>query len=287
MINAEVKKLDVTATVSAAYLRTLADVRGYALLAAPMIVFLLFGNYIQFSYMVEIAKRGDLASFEFDPRLVLIQLVSIPLYVMLFTNIVRRTLLGSNGPRNPLGLGWGRREFRVLGRGLIFVGAPLLVYALAFTLILIATANGRPPVWIFVFLPFLPLASMIAVVFLYCRLCVYPITPCLDADLDFRNAFQSTRGNVLPIFGSHLLTALPFLIGSSAVSIVLGSQNVLLLEDKSLVLWIPVLTVVQMGIAIVVTVLLALIYEQLVLIPATEGGRDSPSGARLTGVGGY
>ncbi len=270
MSNVPVKKLDVMGTVGAAYRRTLADLRGYALLAAPMFVFLLFGNYIQLSYMADIVKRGDFVSFEFDPRLFLIQLVGIPLYVMLFANIVRRTLIGSNGPRNSLGLGWGRREFRVVGRALLVALILALVYAPPFILALLASADGQPPVLVVALVAFGPLAAMIAIVFLYCRLCVYPIAPCLDAELDVPGAFRSTRGNVLPIFGSHLLTALPFLIGSSAISIVVGSPNDLILEDKYLILSIPFITVVQMGFAIVVTVLLALIYERLVLIPAAE-----------------
>ena len=268
MSNATVKKLDVIETVGTAYRRTFVDLRGYLLLAAPMFVFLLFGNYVQLSYMADIVKRG--AYFDLDPRLALIQLVSILLYAMMLTNIARRTLLGSNGPHNLFGVGWGKREFRVLGRGLIVIGAIPLIYAFAFGIVLATTANGRPPIWIFIFLTFLPLASMVAIVFFCCRLCIYPVAACLDADLGFREAFKLTRGNVFSIFGSCLLTALPFLVGSSLISILLGLLNHLIPLDKYPMLSIPFITAFQMGFAIVFTVLLTLIYSRLVLIPTTS-----------------
>jgi len=268
MSNAAITKLDVTETVSAAYRRSLVDLRDYLLLAAPMFVFLLFGNYVQLSYMADILKRG--AYFELDPRLGLIQLVGILLFAMMLANIARRTLLGSKGPRNLFGVGWGKREFRVLGRGLIVIGAIPLFNAFAFGITLAATANGRPPIWIFIILLFLPLASMVAIVFFCCRSCTYPIAPCLDADLGFREAFKSTRGNVLPIFGSCLLAALPFMIGSSVISVLVGLPTHLIPFDTYLMLSIPFITAVQMGFAIVFTVLLTLIYERLVLIPTAS-----------------
>lgn len=273
-------KLEATELVIATYRRAFADIGQYALLTIPMFVFLLIGNYLQFSYIFELLKHRSFPNFELDPRLLFVQLFGAFFFVMLFTNVVHRTLLGAEGPRNLVGFGWGRREFRVLGRGLLLVATIALLNASAFAFILVATAGGRPPVWVFLVFPFLPLASMVAIVFLYCRMNPYLIAACLDADLDLRATFRSTRGNTFMIFGSHVLTVLPLMVASLVGSLAVGSLNALSLESVNLWLLVPVATAFQVVAAIVVTVLLALIYEQLLLVPALQGNQPEPD-ARL------
>lgn len=283
------QKLDVTKTVATAYRKAQDNFRSYVVLAMPVFLFALFGGSLTVSRMIDRMKRGNLAAFEFDPLTIPIQIVSAVLYVMLFANVVRRTLLGPNGPRNSLGLGWGRREFRIIGRALLVTLVLTLAYSLVFSPILLSAA-GLLPILVVALAIFGPLPAMAAAVFLSCRLCTYPVAPCLDDELGFRAAFRSTRGNVLPIFGSFLLTALPFLIGMSVVSIVLsivlGSPMVPIWENESFLVAFPFLTAIGMGFTIFGMVLLALIYEQLVLVPAGEQNQPA-SGTASPGVSGY
>lgn len=279
------RKIDVTWTVGAAYRQTRDNLYDYAILALPIFLFSLFSTYFTVSRAADGMMRNRLSMLEFDPLMIPVQIISIALYVMLLGSIVRRALLGPNGPRNSLGLGWGRREFRIIGRAFLVGLLIASVYAVPFALTLLASADKQPAVLVVALAAFGPLIAIIALVFICCRLCTYLIAPCLDADLDFRAAFRSTRGNVLRIFGSYLLTALPFMIGMMALSILFGSATMPTWESQSFLWVLPFLTAIGTGFTIVAMVLMALIYEQLDPIPDVSANDGLNTGTRLPEVG--
>jgi len=268
VINGNQTKLPVFATVGAAFQRFAADFLDYVLLAVPMFLFSLISSYREISRVAD-RMHGDLTAMHFDWLMIPIQIFSFALYIMLFANVVRRTLLGTNGPRNALGLGWGWREFRILGRWLlvwlitIVLFVPYFVFSRSFL-------NDSPLVgWLIILLGVISLSTLVVFVFVFCRITTYVTAPSVDANLSLQAAFVSTRGNVLRIFSCFLLIILPFSVVLLVIRVIWGSKLLSVGEGVSLIL--PVLNATGLLCVVLGMILSALIYKHLVMVPVIAG----------------
>jgi len=263
-------KLPVIATLSAVVQRISKNVTSYGLLALPTFFFSLLSYYVQISHVNYSIESGDYSRTRFDLVTFASQIVGIVLYVMLFANIVRRTLLGSVGPRNIFGLGWGWREFRIVGRYLLVLIVLLLLLAPVIVLVISMTGDKEKSLW----LAFIPLATLALVVFVSCRTLTYVTAPSLDTRMSFGDAFDSTKGNVLRIFASFLLLMLPYLIAWAIFVAIVGSPIEVALLVTNSFLVVIVLNFVSVTMTVFSMVLVALIYEHLVPAPTT--GQELP-----------
>lgn len=260
------RKLPVIATLGAAIRRTLSDVAGYGLLALPTFLYSLLSYYLQMAQVNHSIESGDFSRTRFDLITFALEIVGVVLYVMLFASIVRRTLLGKSGPRNTFGFGWGWREFRIVGRYLLVLIVLLLLFAPVVVLVISMIGDKEASAW----LAWVPLATLVLVVFVSCRTLTYVTAPTLDAKLRLGDAFDSTKGNVLRIFASFLLLMLPYLIAWAIFIAVLGSPFAVVLILTGSILAVVILNLVGISMTVISMVLVALIYEHLVLLPTAH-----------------
>ena len=271
-MNKKSLKLPVIATLTAAIRQTARNVTGYGLLALPTFLSSLLSYYVQVSHLNYSISSGDFSRSRFDFITLGLQIAAIVFYVMLFANVVRRTLLGETGPRNKLGLGWGWREFRIVGRYLLVLAVMLLLLAPIFVLVVALINDKEAAAW----LAFVPLVILALVVFVSCRMLPYITAPALDARLGLGDAFDSGKGNVLRIFACFLLLALPYLIAWVVFAATIGSPlEIAMLMTRSFVAVI-FFNVVSLTWTVISMVLVALIYEHLVLVPAAKENLPGP-----------
>lgn len=267
-------KLPVVTTLGAAIRQTVQNAAGYGLLALPTFLFSLLSYYVQVSQLNYSISSGDFSRNRFDLITISLQIASLAFYVMLFANVVRRTLLGRAGPRNALGLGWGWREFRIVGRYVLVLMLMLLLLAPIFVLVVALISDKEAAAW----LAFVPLVTLALVVFVSCRMLPYITAPSLDARLGLGDAFDSGKGNVLRIFACFLLLMLPYLVAWLVFAVTVGSpiDMAMLLMTRSF-LAVIVFNFIGLTWTVFSMVLVALIYEHLVLVPAAEENLSEPA----------
>jgi len=265
-MNTRSPKLPVIATLGAAIRQTVRNVAGYGLLALPTFLFSLLTYYVQVSHLNYSISSGDISRSRFDLVTIGLQIASIAIYVMLFANIVRRTLLGETGPRNKLGLGWGWREFRIVGRYLLVLVLMSLLLAPIFVLVVALISDKEAAAW----LAFVPLVILALVIFVSCRMLPYITAPSLDARLGLGDAFDSGKGNVLRIFACFLLLMLPYLVALVVLAATIGTSIDMAMLMTHSFLAVILFNLVGLTWTVISMVLVALIYEHLILRPASE-----------------